>query len=220
MGPRPKTAGELYAFYFEKVKPLYAAVQSRNELPSEVLFEIHAAFDHLSRIHNAEFGETEENCVDKAYSHLKRSCLDIFKIFLKETIDNYNELKKLDTSILDNGEFDRSMRALIHKIQTTAQNARCIEGRYTGSRGDLRVSEAFDVWEPVFVDCVEFEKKFYLHPNLEWARKKGFRITLWQFLISLLAAALVSAFLETPLSDFMKWCWRSVAALLGLKSDF
>ena len=45
----PTTFTELFEFYQNNVKLFYSAVQAENELPTEILFEINAAFDHLSR---------------------------------------------------------------------------------------------------------------------------------------------------------------------------
>lgn len=105
---KPKTFPELFQFYDDFVKILYAAIEAENELPQETLFEINAAFDHLSR--HWISSQSEEHVVDKAYSHLKRSCLDIFKLFLRDTIDKHGRLTTLDTSIIDNGEFERERR--------------------------------------------------------------------------------------------------------------
>ena len=74
----PKTLAELFDFYFDEVKVLYAAVQAENTLPAEVLFEINAAFDHLARHWRHKEGEAD--AVAKTFGHLKRACLDIFKI--------------------------------------------------------------------------------------------------------------------------------------------
>jgi hypothetical protein len=219
MPSRPKTTAELYAFYFEKVKPLYAAVQNQNKLPNEVLFEIHAAFDHLARIHILEFGESEADCVDKAFSHLKRACLDIFKLKTKETLDKFNELKKIDTSVLDNGEYDRNVRALIHKIKLGSEKARCFEGKYKSIPGDLRSSEAFDLWEPVLADCAEFEQKFYLHPNLEWAKRRDFLLTFTRIFLWIVGTALGTAVISIPLTLLFEEKWRQWLSWLGLGSN-
>jgi len=45
----PKTFEELFKFYLDYVKPLYSGIQVRNALPYEVLFELNAALDHISR---------------------------------------------------------------------------------------------------------------------------------------------------------------------------
>ncbi len=46
---RPTTFEELFAFYHQYVKLLYSDVQTQNVLPAETLFEMNAAFDHVSR---------------------------------------------------------------------------------------------------------------------------------------------------------------------------
>jgi hypothetical protein len=46
-----------------------------------LLFEIHAAFDHLKRLYIDD--ATEDECCRKAMSHLKRGALDAFKLKLK-----------------------------------------------------------------------------------------------------------------------------------------
>ena len=72
---------DVYDFYNEKVKIIYSEIEARNNvLPIELLFEIHSAFDHLKRIHVD--GEAADEQAGKAYSHLKRGCLDAFKLKL------------------------------------------------------------------------------------------------------------------------------------------
>jgi hypothetical protein len=106
----PKTIEELFRFYNDYVKVLYALVQTENMLPNETLFEINAALDHLSR--KWIYQDSEAHVVDKAYGHLKRSCLDIFKLQVAEARVQYEELRKLDTSAIDNGEFDKKLHSL------------------------------------------------------------------------------------------------------------
>src|SRR6266513_3082986 len=115
MAGEPQTFQEVFDFYSRYVKILYCDVQATNVLPVEVLFELNAAFDHASR--HWVYGESESEVAKKVYSHLKRSCLDIFKVRAKQTLDHYTELKKLDTSFLDNGNFETNMRRLIHEIR-------------------------------------------------------------------------------------------------------
>lgn len=50
----------------------------------EILFELNAALDHLSRHYT--YKESEAEAVAKAYAHMKRACLDVFKITLRETL--------------------------------------------------------------------------------------------------------------------------------------
>src|SRR5258708_33282019 len=126
MAGEPQTFDEVFKFYHEYVKLLYSDVQATGILPTEVLFELNAALDHASR--HWVYGETEAQVTKKVYSHLKRSCLDIFKLRLKETVEHYQELNKLDLSLLNNGTFETEMRALVHAIKREARSARQREG--------------------------------------------------------------------------------------------
>lgn len=199
-----KTLDQLFKFYYDFVKPLYSSVQTDNVLPDETLFEINAAFDHLSR--HWYYGEPEETSVEKSFSHLKRSCLDIFKLKVKAARDQFEDLRKIDTSLIDNGEFDGKMRASFQEIKTGAVEARRFEGQ---TKTDETVA-AFTRWLPVYEECVNFENTFYLHPSLEWAKKKSFRITAKRFALSIISAGVAGAFLKDPLSNLLKWIWNKL----------
>jgi hypothetical protein len=72
----------LFRFYSDLVKPLYAEIEARNNtIPVELLFEIHSAFDHISRIYSKH--ENIEKSIGDSYGHLIRGCLDAFKLKLK-----------------------------------------------------------------------------------------------------------------------------------------
>jgi hypothetical protein len=164
---KPTSVPELVDFYYTFVKPLYSAVQLTNHLPVEVLFEINAAFDHLTRVW--AYDEPEPEVVGKAYSHLKRSCLDIFKLHVKEARRQFDELRKIDTSIIDNGDFDRRLLECWQRLKATAREARVKEG--DPKKDDAQAIYAFALWLPVYEDCVTLEKDFYCHARLDWARK-------------------------------------------------
>jgi len=176
----PKTLDELFEFYYDTVKLLYGIIQSANSLPQEVLFEINAAFDHVSRIWY--YKDPVDISVEKAYSHLKRSCLDIYKLLLREAIDRYKELLKIDTSLIDNGNFDSSMHALMNEIKKDAATARKVEGKNT--------DEAFSAWTNVYNKCFEFEQNFYLHKSISWAQKKTRLVTFKYWVITIIISLL------------------------------
>ncbi len=167
---RPETVQEFFDFYYEDFKPLYSHLQSLNEPPVEMFFEVNAALDHLSR--HWHYGQEESDAVRSATAHLKRGCFDAFKIVVRDALDKYQELKGIDTSIIDNGRFDGDMRRLVHRIREGATRARLAEGN---SRDCQRWHEAYELWEPVYVDCIHLEEQFYLSPKVEWARKKQTR---------------------------------------------
>ncbi len=190
----PTTIAELFSFYHDYVKVLYSAVQTENALPQEVLFELNAAFDHLSR--RWTYGEEEAAVVRKCYGHLKRSCLDIFKISVREARKQYDELRKVDTSTIDNGEFDKKLLALFANIRSGATTARSMEGN--GNTDPTGPIKAFDAWQPVYADCLRLEADFYHHPALDWAKRKWWikywKTTLLATTLSFLGAAAGRAF--------------------------
>ena len=189
---KPKTIKQLFEFYYEDFKPLYSHLQSLNEPPQELFFEVNAAFDHLSR--HWQFGLPEEEAVNSAAAHIKRGCFDAFKIVVRETVDHHNEIRRIDTSIIDNGEFDRGMRQLISKIQTGAIAARQAEG---DSRDVNAWHRAYELWEPVYADCAQFDRNYYLNGKIEWARRKqswkSWRLRGEGVIISVLAGLIVWA---------------------------
>ena len=196
---QPKTFVELFEFYQSKVKLFYSAVQAENELPTEILFEINAAFDHVSRYH--VYGQSEEEVVAKAYSHLKRACLDVFKIILRDTLTMVAELEKLDISLIDNGAYEKELKALEHSIKQRAIEARRQEGDPMTAETDLEVP-AFALWLPVFEDCLKLQEEFYYHPAVDWAKKKGRWMSSKALIISVIASGLVGVAL-TKLVDWL-----------------
>jgi uncharacterized membrane-anchored protein YhcB (DUF1043 family) len=192
--PKPRTPAELFKFYHDHVKPLYSAIQVENVLPNEVLFELNAALDHLSRSY--VYGDTEEDCVGKAYSHMKRACLDIFKLKVKDAIDQYKELKKLNTHFIDNGEFDKNLNQLHIQIKHGATTARRSEG---DTRDDDQAIIAFSLWQPVYADCVRMEEEFYHNKNIDWSHRIAKRLEarqkwierIWGFIIGVVTGLLV-----------------------------
>lgn len=192
---QPTTMVELIQFYYTFVKPLYSAVQLTNKLPVEVLFEINAAFDHLTRIW--AYGEPEPDAVRKACSHLKRSCLDIFKIHVREARDQFDELRKIDTSIIDNGEFDRRLVELWHRIKARAQEARVREG--DPRKDAAQAVYAFSLWMPVYEDCITLDKDFYNCPKVDWARKKHLRNRRRDWIIGGLCFGTVSSLIASAI---------------------
>ena len=186
----PSNISELFAFYHDYVKVLYSAVQTENALPQEVLFELNAAFDHLSR--HWTYGEPESNVVHKCYGHLKRSCLDIFKISVREARKKFDELRKLDTSDIDNGEYDKRLLTLFAEIRSGATAARKLEGN--GKSDPDGPIKAFDAWQPVYANCLRLETEFYHHAALDWAKrrwvKKYWKSTLFTAVVTFAAGYL------------------------------
>jgi len=208
----PKNINYLFQFYNDYVKLLYSSIQVNNVLPYEVLFELNAALDHISR--KWVYNESEKVVVEKAFSHLKRCCLDIFKIQVKIATDQFKEIRKIDTSIIDNGQFKNKLIQLYHEIQTGARKARKEEGdRRHDKDGYVK---AFDLWEPVYKKAIELQEDYYYNENIEWAKtienKKFFSTNIKTFLISLVASfiagILSSNFIIKSLNPILNYIFK------------
>lgn len=174
------TEHDIYRFYNEKVKIIYAEIEARdNTLPVELLFEIHAAFDHLKRIHID--GEAEMAACEKAYSHLKRGLLDAFKLKLKYHNKEYELLtqKKGSLRLIDSGQYLPALLSARKELVTTAKRARINEGL---KKGD----DAFDDWYSVSLQIDEIEKSFFEPGKIEWANQQALRKTWSDWRIALI----------------------------------
>lgn len=164
------TQHDVYQFYQDYIKPLYCEIEAEgNELPVELLFEIHAAFDHLKRLHVDH--EEESLCCHKAISHLKRGALDVFKLKLKYYNSDVDELLKCgaDLGLIDNGNFIINLLADKTTIHNLAKNARLSESNHAPEY-------AFDAWCETSLKIDQFREDYLKHHDkFEWAKKKTFQ---------------------------------------------
>ena len=209
MSEPPKTFAELFAFYYSHVKPLYSFIQTENNLPIELLFEINAAFDHVTR--HWAYGQSEGDVVRQAYSHLKRSCLDVFKLQLKATMVKYRELRKTPIELIDNGDFKRNLEQLINQIQRHATEARRLEGQV--KTDPSTAVQAFDAWYPTVELFAKFEEEFYLNKHVDWAKKRSRIITLRNWAGGIISGAIITAFFQDPLAQLAKSAWNFIERL-------
>lgn len=202
----PRTIEELFAFYHDYVKLLYSAVQTENALPQEVLFELNAAFDHLSR--HWIYGQPEDEVVSKCFGHLKRSCLDIFKIAVREARKQYDALRELDTSAIDNGDYDKSLHALFSEIRKGATEARRLEG--DGKADSDGPIKAFDAWQPVYINCLILDTKFFHHQALDWANRRWW-VKYWKSTLFTAVAAFIAGVAGREYGhEVITWLYRLI----------
>ena len=195
---RPRTTSELIRFYYEQYRPLYAYVQTLNQPPIEMSLEVSAAFDHLTRIE--QFGELEEKAVEAASAHLKRACFDGYKLVVKKTCDEYNELIEIDLDDIDCGKFKQELIRLWASIRKGAVEARACEGNARNHSTFDCWHDAFDMWFVVYQDCLVLTKEFYESEKVAWAkhlqrkRKWKERLLDWPigFIIGVLSGLLVA----------------------------
>ena len=196
-----KTEKDVYLFYNDKVKILYSEIEARNNsLPIELLFEIHAAFDHLKRIYVD--GEPEAACAEKAYSHLKRGSLDAFKLKLKYHNDDYAKLlkSKTDLRFIDNGEFLPNLLEKRKIIIGLAKEARLFEGKSDDN--------AFEKWYEVSSLIDQFEKEFFDSTKLQWAKRINFLRDFRGFIIGIFTGIIGSAIVQYLFPGIFKFLKR------------
>ncbi len=154
---------ELFKFYKDYIKPIYFEIEARdNEIPIELLFEIHASFDHISRIYTDSNNEKEE--CNKASSHLKRGVLDAFKLKLKSFNKELKRLKNINFNLIDNGNFlSNYTKDHLHIIKLAK------EARTNETKNDTEI--AFDKWFEVSSLIDKFENNYIETEKIIWARK-------------------------------------------------
>ena len=186
---------DVFVFYREYVKPLYCEIEAKdNTLPVELLFEIHAAFDHLRRYFVD--GEDESVSTRRAIGHLKRGSLDAFKLKLKFF---HEDIEKLLSSgphldFVDNSEFLPSLLSDKQKIITTAKSARLQE---SNQDPDL----AYDLWTKTSLAIDEFYEKYLSNLDkiklVEIKAKKWLNVDKKQGLLIGSAIGLLTGFISS-----------------------
>lgn len=190
------TEKDVYQFYDSIVKVVYSEIEAKNNtLPVELLFEIHSAFDHLKRIHVN--GELEDVQSEKAYSHLKRGCLDAFKLKLKYFNSDVNKIysKKADLRIIDNGKFIVDFINAKSHIFQIAKEARLSESK-------KNVDDAFEKWCQVSLLINDFEKEFFDASKIKWAEKQSFFHFNANFVIGVITGIISSIIVSVLMNIF------------------
>ncbi len=186
--PQSLQVKDVFQFYVDYAKPLYCEIEAAgNTLPSELLFEIHAAFDHLRRIYTN--GENEAVQAEKACSHLKRSVLDAYKLKLKYFNDDLKKLDKIDLTFIDNGKYYKGFQKQREEIKQLGKQARLAEGQDG--------QEAFTLWDEVSKKIDQFFDDYLADTdNISWAKRKTIVIfcknTLISFTVGVLSGIIAS----------------------------
>lgn len=117
----------IYADYTHLFKPLLARVEAEcQELPAQILNEIRAVFDHISRCYWDDASrDTRLDNLLKARGHLKRACLDCTKMLiltLHVRVEDFRrETRCVDLTVVNNGawypEFVRLRAAAVRATQ-------------------------------------------------------------------------------------------------------
>lgn len=154
--------------YNKNLKPMILALESEDsEYPVEVLNEIRAILNHLSRIAVIESGEATDiedvtQAIDlqihDATGHLKRGLFDCFKYCCISLEDKYKQFKKdsrnLDLGVIDNGEFSIELSKRYTEAKDSLFNARLIENDPSNRDAD----KAFEAFGLAYVKYRELDE--------------------------------------------------------------
>jgi len=170
----PHDLDGLRQLYFTEFCPLYNYLCSKLEsIPSELHFEVSAAFDHLMRAGLEIDGRKyEAENIAKASGHLKRATFDAFKLLYKYTTRPL--WKKLTRSRYETvpGFVEDVQRKWI-EATTAVERARGLERISSGDAPD-QWSAAFNEWKKLRGITQELEDMF-VSDRAKLARRRYFR---------------------------------------------
>jgi hypothetical protein len=124
----------IYNQYMNIISPMIDLLEVLDgEYPIEIMNEIRAVFTHLSRYYTNEENDIKVDNVIKAEGHIKRAILDCFKYscfaYSKHLLRFETRYKKIDLSLIDNGQFldtylkyERDAVELFKKARKTERN--------------------------------------------------------------------------------------------------
>ncbi len=124
---------DIYQDYLDKVKPLIAACEGlRGEFPGQMLNEIRACFDHMSRCFLENHSDDERKSeLNKCKGHITRCVLDGYKIMLlyyhKETENFYSTYSDIPIVLVNNGKFIPELTELVEDARQKAKDAKIAE---------------------------------------------------------------------------------------------
>ncbi len=186
-------------FYWEEFIVIYDVLNANlKQLPSELHFEIAAAFDHVMRcdISNIEDAASQDN-LEKVLGHLKRATFDGFKLLFKYPIrQRWIQLTRPRYNDVDNGHFIPQIEALWKEAKEIVCNARSLE----------RLSRKDDpaAWHAAFV---EWRKLLPILSKLdELAESEAAKRARRRYIRSIVSAIVIFllGFFATKVLD---WLW-------------
>jgi hypothetical protein len=181
---------DLYANYSNNIKPLIAVIEANTQkLPIEIFNEIRAVNDHIARCIMS--GE-EKFCVaeiQKAHSHQMRILLDCFKhlnIFYFDRFEQFEkqDMKYVNLSLVNNGEFYTTLRAMQNEAHRLSAEARIAES--------LDKNKALELYDQMYNKCNAIEE--YINDNIkniDWAKKIYRRRNALTIIVSSITSLLI-----------------------------
>jgi len=166
----------LYHTYYNEFKFWLAAVETRyQELPAEILNELRAFTDHISRCYlNGISNKKIKENLERAENHLNRACFDCVKTLVISYFDEINNFedttKNFDLSLVQNGEFYVEYR---HLKQAAEEKFRLAKKTEKDDRIIDYKDVSFENFQNAFNkynSLVELINKNLVH--IDWAKRK------------------------------------------------
>ena len=174
----------LRQLYFAEFVPLYDYLSSKLEnLPSELHFEVTAAFDHIMRAGVEVNGVTyEAENIAKAAGHLKRATFDAFKLLYKYTTRPlWKKMTRSRYEVIPG--FVEKVQEKWYEANVVVERARGLE-RISHSDSPDQWSVAFEEWKKLRAITDELEQ-LSVSEEAKLARRKYIRSWVSGILITL-----------------------------------
>jgi len=167
---------DLYHIYSKEFKPWLATVETKyQEFPAEILNELRAFTDHISRCYaDGISDEGIERNIERAENHLSRATFDCVKTLVLAYFDdvaNFEDTTKdVDLSLVQNGVFYVKYRQLKQKAEENVRRGKEVEK-------DDTIEDYRDVSFEHFQNAFNTYKLLGEHINknlvhVDWARRK------------------------------------------------
>jgi hypothetical protein len=127
----------------------------------------------------------------------------MFKVIAMDARDQFEELRRLDTSTVDNGRFDPELIRLYGRVQRVVTQGRRLEGISQLKQDEKGIDACFELWLPALEDCERIEREFYLNPDVNWAVKRSLQDNARVFALGILAAIAAGLILAPNLSTLL-----------------
>ena len=184
MANQPSDMAGLRQLYFAEFVPLYDYLSSKLEnLPSELHFEVTAAFDHIMRAGVEVNGVTyEAENIAKAAGHLKRATFDAFKLLYKYTTRPlWKKMTRSRYEVIPG--FVEKVQEKWYEANVVVERARGLE-RISHSDSPDQWSVAFEEWKKLRAITDELEQ-LSVSEEAKLARRKYIRSWVSGILITL-----------------------------------
>lgn len=184
MASQPSDMAGLRQLYFAEFVPLYDYLSSKLEnLPSELHFEVTAAFDHIMRAGVEVNGVTyEAENIAKAAGHLKRATFDAFKLLYKYTTRPlWKKMTRSRYEVIPG--FVEKVQEKWYEANVVVERARGLE-RISHSDSPDQWSVAFEEWKKLRAITDELEQ-LSVSEEARLARRKYIRSWVSGILITL-----------------------------------